>query len=47
MVKVARAIISEEDNYLLIYSKYGDYKSPGGGMEKGETLEDTLLPMGN
>lgn len=39
----ARAIISDGNNYLLIYSKYGDYKFPGGGMKEGETLEDTLI----
>lgn len=27
----ARGIISKGDKYLLIYSKYGDYKFPGGG----------------
>lgn len=39
----ARAVIREGDKYLLIYSKYGDYKFPGGGAEEGETLEETLI----
>ena len=39
----ARAIITEGDKYLLVYSKYGDYKFPGGGREEGETLEDTVV----
>ncbi|WP_310601547.1 NUDIX hydrolase [Anaerosporobacter sp.] len=38
-----RGIIKKGDRYLIIHSKYGDYKFPGGGMEKGETLEDTLI----
>ncbi len=39
----ARGIIKNADRYLLIFSKYGDYKFPGGGSEKGEALEDTLI----
>ena len=39
----ARAIITKGDDYLFIFSKYGDYKFPGGGMEQGEALEDTLI----
>jgi 8-oxo-dGTP pyrophosphatase MutT (NUDIX family) len=39
----SRAIIADGDKYLLIYSKYGDYKFPGGGAEEGESLEDTLI----
>jgi len=39
----ARGIINNGDKYLLIFSRYGDYKFPGGGMEKGEELEDTLV----
>lgn len=39
----ARAIIKKGHEYLLIFSKYGDYKFPGGGLEKGEELEDTLV----
>jgi 8-oxo-dGTP pyrophosphatase MutT (NUDIX family) len=39
----ARAIITEGDKYLLIFSKYGDYKFPGGGLEKGEQIQETLL----
>lgn len=39
----ARGIVKKENQYLLIFSKYGDYKFPGGGMEKGESFEDTVI----
>lgn len=39
----ARAIVKRGDQYLLIYSKYGDYKFPGGGLKEGETLEETMI----
>lgn len=39
----ARAIVKRGEQYLLIYSKYGDYKFPGGGVEEGETLEAALI----
>ncbi|MGB4660770.1 MAG: NUDIX domain-containing protein [Mobilitalea sp.] len=39
----ARGIINDGDKYLLIFSRYGDYKFPGGGVEKGEELENTLI----
>lgn len=38
-----RGIICRDGKYLLIHSKYGDYKFPGGGMEQGESLTDTLI----
>lgn len=38
----ARGIILIDGKYLLIHGKYGDYKFPGGGMEKGEGIEQTL-----
>lgn len=41
--KAARGIIRHGDKYLAIHGKYGDYKFPGGGMEPGESLTDTLL----
>lgn len=41
--KAFRGIIRHEDKYLVIHGKYGDYKFPGGGMEDGENLTDTLL----
>lgn len=39
----ARGIIIRDGRYLTILGKYGDCKFPGGGMEKGETLQETLL----
>ncbi len=39
----ARAIIKRGKQYLLIYSKYGDYKFPGGGVKKGESLEEAMI----
>ncbi len=39
----ARGIIRHGDKYLAIHGKYGDYKFPGGGMEPGESLPDTLV----
>lgn len=39
----ARGIIRREDKYLMIHSRYGDYKFPGGGMNLGETTEQTLI----
>ena len=39
----ARGIIRKGTQYLMIYSKYGDYKFPGGGVEQGETLEDAVI----
>lgn len=39
----ARAIIKRGKQYLLIYSKYGDYKFPGGGVEKGESLIEAMI----
>ncbi len=41
--KASRAIVKHGEKYLLIFSKYGDYKFPGGGVEKGETVEDALI----
>lgn len=41
--RAARAIIRSGNKYLLIFSKYGDYKFPGGGMEKGEEIHETLV----
>lgn len=38
-----RGIVEQNGKYLMIHGKYGDYKFPGGGMEAGETLEQTLL----
>ena len=38
-----RGIVDRDGRFLVIYSKYGDYKFPGGGREVGETLEETLI----
>jgi 8-oxo-dGTP pyrophosphatase MutT (NUDIX family) len=39
----SRAIIKKDNKYLMIYSKYGDYKFPGGGVKEGENLIDTVI----
>lgn len=39
----ARAIINNGEKYLMIFSKYGDYKFPGGGVEKGEEIKEALV----
>lgn len=39
----ARGIIYKDGKYLLIHSKYGDHKFPGGGMKTGETIVQTLI----
>lgn len=39
----ARGIIERNGKYLIIHSKYGDYKFPGGGKDEGETLVETLI----
>jgi len=38
-----RAIICKDGKYATQQSKFGDYKLPGGGMEKGETREQALI----
>ena len=38
-----RGIVEKDGKYLIIHSKYGDYKFPGGGMEGNETHEETLI----
>lgn len=39
-----RGIIERDGRIAMMYSqKYGYYKLPGGGMEEGETLEETLI----
>ncbi|MDO5291473.1 MAG: NUDIX domain-containing protein [bacterium] len=37
-----RGIVQNKGKYLIIHSKYGDYKFPGGGRKAGESLTDTL-----
>ena len=41
--QAARAIIRRDGKLLLITSKYGDYKFPGGGVELGEDIENALV----
>ena len=41
--RAVRGIIRHKAKYLVIHGKYGDYKFPGGGMEEGEDLTDTLF----
>lgn len=38
-----RAIIIKDSSILLVKSKEGDYKLPGGGVEKDETHLETLI----
>jgi 8-oxo-dGTP pyrophosphatase MutT (NUDIX family) len=39
-----RGIIESNEKIAFIHSgKYGDYKFPGGGMEAGESMEETLI----
>lgn len=38
-----RGIVKRDDKYLIIHSKYGDYKFPGGGKHSDEELMDTLI----
>lgn len=39
-----RGLIKKGDQFAMIHSaKYGEYKFPGGGMEQGEQLEETLI----
>lgn len=39
----ARGIICRNGKYLVITGKYGDCNFPGGGMEQGESLQETLV----
>lgn len=38
-----RGLIKRNGKYLIIHSKHGDYKFPGGGRNEGESLEETLI----
>lgn len=37
-----RAIIMKGENILLVHTNKGDYKFPGGGLEKDESVEEGL-----
>lgn len=41
--RAARAIIKRDNKYLLIHSRYGDHKFPGGGIKNGEEIQDALV----
>lgn len=42
--EAVRGIIIRDNKILMIYSKRdGDYKFPGGGVDEGETFEETLI----
>lgn len=41
--QAVRGIVRHKDKYLVIHGKYGDYKFPGGGRNRGEELLDTLI----
>lgn len=38
-----RGIIYDNDKLLMVQTKHGDYKFPGGGVYEGETYEQALL----
>ncbi len=38
-----RGVIRYGNKILMVHTKNGDYKFPGGGVKKGETHEETLL----
>ncbi|MDA3844917.1 MAG: NUDIX domain-containing protein [Vallitaleaceae bacterium] len=37
-----RAVISKDNKVLMIHNNKGDYKFPGGGIETGESHQETL-----
>lgn len=41
--EAVRAVIMFQDKILLIHTKKGDYKFPGGGIEKNENHIDALI----
>lgn len=41
--RAARAIIIEEEKILVVRSRFGYYKLPGGGVEEGESLTEALV----
>ncbi|MEH6937401.1 NUDIX domain-containing protein [Bacillus sp. JJ664] len=41
--EAVRAVIIQDHKILLIHSNLGDYKFPGGGLEKNESHTDGLL----
>ncbi|HYK73295.1 MAG TPA: NUDIX domain-containing protein [Pseudoneobacillus sp.] len=41
--EAVRAVIVRDGQILLIHSNKGDYKFPGGGVEKGESHDHALL----
>ncbi|MGL5416292.1 MAG: NUDIX domain-containing protein [Clostridium sp.] len=41
--EAVRAVIVKEDKLLMIKTNRGDIKFPGGGREKGESNEETLI----
>lgn len=40
--EAVRAVILEEGKIFMVHTVNGDYKFPGGGVETGETHEETL-----
>ncbi|MBR3646091.1 MAG: NUDIX domain-containing protein [Lachnospiraceae bacterium] len=39
----SRAIVKRDGKYLVVYSKNGDCKFPGGGVEQGESLVEAMI----
>ena len=37
-----KGVVMKEGKVLLIHTNKGDYKFPGGGVKKGEEIEETL-----
>lgn len=40
--EAVRAVIIRENMLLMVHSNKGDYKFPGGGVNKGENIEEAL-----
>lgn len=41
--EASRAVIHRGDSFLLIHSRYGDYKFPGGGVHAGEGRIEAMI----
>ncbi len=41
--QAVRGIIFRDNKILMVYTNKGDYKFPGGGVNKEETFEEALV----